>query len=113
MNRRLPLSALIVCSLLSPLANAACTLPAAPAAPAAATPERSELQNWREQLEAYLDEQGRYFHCMDAMEKTAKGTGHDTAQRRLDRIGRYNKAMAEMTAAVDDFNAEVQAFNAR
>ena len=113
MNCRLLLPALVAFSLTSPLANAACTLPTAPSAPAANHPERSELQHWREQLEAYLDEQGRYFRCMDAMEKTAKGTGHDTAQRRLDRIGRYNKAMAEMTAAVDNFNAEVQAFNAR
>ena len=112
MNRLL-LPALIVSSLLSPLANAACTLPAAPMPPSSPSLERSELQDWRQQLEAYLDEQGRYFKCMDAMEKTAKGTGHDTEQRRIARIGRYSKAMAEMTEAVDAFNAQASAFNAR
>lgn len=112
MNRLL-LPVLIASSLLSSLANAACTLPAAPTPASPTNLERSELQDWRQRLEVYLDEQGRYLKCMDAMEKTAKGTGHDTEQRRLDRIGRYSKAMAEMTDAVDAYNTQAEAFNAR
>ena len=103
----------IVC--LMPLSSwAACKLPAPPKQfPDGEAASRDEMQQLRQQLERYVDEQGRYLKCLDAMEKTAKGTGYDTVQRRLERIARYNTAMAEMSAAVERYNREAERFNLR
>ncbi|WP_372864199.1 hypothetical protein [Spongiibacter sp.] len=93
---------------------AACSLPAPPAQfPDGAEVERADMARLRQQLERYLDEQGRFFKCLDAMEKTARGTGYDSEERRVDRIARYNAAMAEMYEAINRFNDEVQRFNQR
>lgn len=100
---------------LMPLASwAGCSLPAAPVQfPDGSQASRAEMLSARERLERYVDEQGRYLKCLDAMEKTAKGTGHDTAQRRLNRIARYNRAMAQMAASVEAYNSEAERFNLR
>ncbi len=105
---------LLTACLLAAPSWASCSLPTPPSQfPNGELAERADMARLRQQLERYLDEQGRFFKCLDAMEKTARGTGYDSPERRLERIERYNTAMATMYETVKRFNEEAQRFNLR
>lgn len=105
---------LLACCLLASFSEASCLRAQAPGVNVdGASASYREMREVRDEVERYLDEQGRYFTCLDAMETTAKGTGHDNERRRRQRIERYNTAMVEMAEVVRRYSEEVQRFNRR
>ena len=97
----------------SPSLFAACVMPEPGKLqlPDGASSDREQMLVARKQLDAYLRDLDRFILCLDAMEKTAKGTGHDNILRQDRRRQQYNEAMAAITEAISAYDREVEAFN--
>ncbi|MDX1506122.1 MAG: hypothetical protein R3221_10425 [Spongiibacter sp.] len=112
--KQAPLLLLVAACLCASLSEASCFPARAPSVKVdGASANYREMRDLRDKVERYLDEQGRYFTCLDAMETTARGTGHDNERRRRQRIERYNRAMVEMSELVSRFTTEAHRFNQR
>lgn len=99
----------------SPSLFAACVMPEPGElrVPDGASSDREQMVVARKQLDAYLRNLDRFILCLDAMEKTAKGTGHDNVLRQDRRRQQYNEAMAAISRALSTYNDEVARFNAQ
>ncbi|MEX1667947.1 hypothetical protein AB4876_03435 [Zhongshania guokunii] len=98
----------------APFAKAACILPLMPKDIVdGEIADFDDMNVAKRRVERYLDDSQRYLKCLDAMDKTALGTGRDNDERRRKRIANYNAAMKNMSEVISTYNANVSDFNQR
>lgn len=74
---------------------------------------REEMQQSRDRLQSYLNDANTFLDCLDRLDALALRGGEESALSRRSRIGRYNRAMSDLTLSVNFYQDQVAQFNAR
>jgi hypothetical protein len=109
---KLLLSAVLL--LVSSLAFAECTQPAAPELPDGSTAELADMVEGQKAVKTYVDAtegENGYLACLTA-EGEAAGEKEE-AEAKMARIEKYNAAVGDMEKVATDFNEQIRTYKAR